>query len=184
VPRYNLYPAAELDAAAPQHPVMFSTGPDAMLNTLALQEAGIDKNYKPAGEGIVEKDRVTGEPTGLIRSVSVKTTSSSKSATEAEQLDRLEALFRDYSSVGLTTVADRNSTSSAVRQFAELKAAQRLPVRMRVSYGVDAGGRLTAIQNQIGEIARHPLRQAIPASVISIALDSGMLITLRTAAVG
>jgi predicted amidohydrolase YtcJ len=177
--REQRYPTkAELDAAAPEHPVMFSTGPDAMLNTLALKKAGIDKDYRPAGEGIVDKDRQTGEPTGLLRSVSVKTTSSGKSASAAEQLERLEALFRDYNSVGLTTVCDRNSYRNAVQQFAELKAAQRLPVRMRVSYGVDAGGRLAAIQDEIRQIAKHPLRRDDPSlQIIGIKcfLDGGML---------
>ena len=64
------YPTkAELDAVAPKHPVVFSTGPDSMLNTLALKESGIDKNYQVSGPGIVDKDPATGEPTGLLRSV-------------------------------------------------------------------------------------------------------------------
>src|SRR5581483_12242528 len=90
------YPTrAELDLVAPNHPVVFSTGPDSMLNTLAMKENGIDKDYKPAGAGVVEKDPKTGEPTGLLRAVSVKSKSSSKSATTEQNLDRLVELFRD-----------------------------------------------------------------------------------------
>ena len=37
---------AELDAAAPEHPAAFRTGPDASLNTLALKLCGIDRNFK------------------------------------------------------------------------------------------------------------------------------------------
>ncbi|MGV3757433.1 MAG: amidohydrolase family protein, partial [Verrucomicrobiota bacterium] len=38
------YPTkAELDRVAPKHPVYFRTGPDAMLNTLALKLSGIDR---------------------------------------------------------------------------------------------------------------------------------------------
>ena len=177
--REQRYPTkAELDAAAPMHPVIFSTGPDAILNTLALKEAGIDKNYKPSGEGIVDKDPTTGEPTGLLRSVSVNAKSSGKSATSAQKLDRLEELFRDYNSVGLTTVADRDSSSGAIGQYAELKAAKRLTVRMRVSHGVDAGGRTTAVQDKIKEVAKHPLRKPDPLlQIIGIKcyLDGGML---------
>ena len=50
------YPTREeLDRVAPNHPVQFSTGPDSMLNSLALKLAGIDRNFKvPAGsEGVV-----------------------------------------------------------------------------------------------------------------------------------
>ena len=40
------YPTREeLDHVAPRHPVQFSTGPDSMLNSLALKFAGIDRNF-------------------------------------------------------------------------------------------------------------------------------------------
>src|SRR3954454_4663860 len=41
------YPArAELDRVAPRNPVLFSTGPDASINTLALKLSGIDKDFQ------------------------------------------------------------------------------------------------------------------------------------------
>jgi predicted amidohydrolase YtcJ len=51
------YPTkAELDAAAPRHPVLFRTGPDASLNSLALQLSGIDRDFKVTdGGGFAEK---------------------------------------------------------------------------------------------------------------------------------
>lgn len=177
--REQRYPSkAELDAAAPEHPVIFSTGPDAMLSTRALKEAGIDKNYRPAGEGIVDKHPETGEPTGLVRSVSVNFKSSNKTATAAEKLDRLEQLFRDYNAVGLTAVADRDCSPNAIAQYAELKGAGRLPVRVRISHSVDAGGKLSAIQDTIREIAAHPLRKddsQLAIVGIKCYLDGGML---------
>ena len=46
------YPTrAELDRAAPDNPVLFATGPDASLNTLALEQSGIDKDFKVEGAG-------------------------------------------------------------------------------------------------------------------------------------
>ncbi len=65
------YPTrAELDSVAPHHPVMYLTGPDAALNSLALKLSGIDRSFKitDGGTGFVEKDPKTGEPTGIIRS--------------------------------------------------------------------------------------------------------------------
>src|SRR5271157_413711 len=59
----------ELDQVAPKNPVAFSTGPDAVLNTLALKLNGIDKSYQ-VPEGVpcrVERDARTGEPTGILR---------------------------------------------------------------------------------------------------------------------
>src|SRR5262249_46291087 len=64
------YPTrAELDRAAPENPVLFSTGPDASLNSLAMKLSGIDKDFHPEGAGKVEKDPTTGEPTGILRNL-------------------------------------------------------------------------------------------------------------------
>jgi predicted amidohydrolase YtcJ len=173
------YPTrAELDAAAPKHPVVFSTGPDSMLNTLAMKENGIDKDYKPGGAGVVEKDPKTGEPTGLVRAVSVKSRSSNKSATTEQKLARLTELFRDYNSVGLTCVADRNSSPEAIAEYQQLKADGRLSVRMMISHSVNGGGRLDAVQEDIRRIAKHPLRQPdnwLRIVGIKCFLDGGML---------
>ena len=57
--REQRYPTRrELDEAAPDNPVVFATGPDASLNTLALKLSGIDKDFKVAdgGPGYAEKD--------------------------------------------------------------------------------------------------------------------------------
>src|SRR3954466_15142218 len=81
--REQRYPTrAELDAAAPRHPVLFRTGPDASLNTLALTLSGIDRDFKVSdgGGGFAEKDPTTGEPTGILRNCTnaVKVVDSSK----------------------------------------------------------------------------------------------------------
>lgn len=179
--REQRYPTkAELDAAAPKHPVVFATGPDAMCNSLALKESGIDKDFQVTGSGYIEKDLKTGEPTGLLRSCTryVKSKSSSKLASSEEKLARLEQLFRDYNSVGLTTVADRDSSSGAIDQYQQLKTAGRLSVRMRVSYGIGSGGSLESVQEQIRGIGKHKLHQPDPWLQIvgtKCYLDGGML---------
>jgi predicted amidohydrolase YtcJ len=175
------YPTrVELDAVAPNHPVVFSTGPDAMLNSLALAESGIDKSFEVTGAGIVEKDPVTGEPTGLLRSCSryVKSKSSGRQASDTEQNDRLAALLADYNSVGLTCVADRNASAGGIGQYQQLRADGRLTVRMMISHGVDGSGKLPAVQEKIREVARHPLRKPDPLlRIVGIKcfLDGGML---------
>src|SRR5215471_17030226 len=60
--REQRYPTRqELDEAAPKNPVVFSTGPDASLNSLALKLSKIDKDFKvtDGGPGFVEKDPKT-----------------------------------------------------------------------------------------------------------------------------
>ena len=101
----------ELDRAAPENPVLFATGPDASLNSLALKLSGIDKDFRPEGPGKVEKDPKTGEPTGILRNLTryVKVTSSERKPTEQDQDRRLIELFHDYNSVGITAVIDRDA---------------------------------------------------------------------------
>src|SRR5690349_2133308 len=94
--REQRYPTRqELDDAAPDNPVLFATGPDASLNTLALKLSGIDRDFRPEGPGKVEKDPKTGEPTGILRNLTryVKATPAERTPTEADRDRRLIALF-------------------------------------------------------------------------------------------
>ena len=175
------YPTrAELDAAAPKHPVMFSTGPDGMLNSLALKVSGIDKDFQVAGNGQVEKDPQTGEPTGMLRSCTryAKVKSSAKSASGEQRRTRLEELFRDYNSVGITSIADRDASSGNVELYEQLLADDGLSVRVMISQSLDVGGRIEAVRERLGAIAAHPLRAENPRlRIVGIKtyLDGGML---------
>jgi len=46
------------------------------------------------------------------------------------------ALFKDYNSVGITTISDRNAGLGAIEGYAKLRDAGRLTVRVRASQGV------------------------------------------------
>ncbi len=179
--REQRYPTrAELDEAAPKHPVVFSTGPDASVNSLALKLSGIDKNFRVAGTGQVETDPISGEPTGILRSCSryLKIKSSGDSATDQDRTERLKQLFHDYNSVGLTTVCDRNCSASALNRYRKLKAGAELSVRMAVSRGINGQGKVPAVQEQIREIAADPLCHGDPMlRIIGVKafLDGGML---------
>jgi predicted amidohydrolase YtcJ len=177
-PRYPT--RKELDAVAPKHPVVFSTGPDAMLNSLALNLSGIDKDFQVTGTGSVEKDPATGEPTGLLRSCGryIKSKPSDKSPTEKDRLDRLEMLFHDYNSVGLTAVADRNAGFEDVARYQKLKANDRLTVRVRASVSVSNQAGIESVRERLKEIARHPARTKndwVHIVGIKTFLDGGML---------
>jgi predicted amidohydrolase YtcJ len=176
-PRYPT--RAELDAAAPKHPVMFSTGPDGMLNTLALKESGIDRNFVVTGTGQIEKD-ASGEPTGMLRSCTryAKAKASGKTATDSEKQAALEKLFADYNSVGLTTVSDRNCGEADLARYQQLLKNGLLSVRMMVSGSVDAAEKTESVQKRIRFWGSHPLRaKSNELRVIGTKsfLDGGML---------
>lgn len=172
---------AELDKIAPKHPVVFSTGPDGMANSLALAESGIDKDFVVTGSGAIEKDSATGEPTGMLRGGTkryLKSKSTPSKATEQDRQDHLVALLADYNSVGLTTLGDRDTSADGIERYRQLYEQQRLTCRVAASHSVDAGAKVETVQEAIRQVARHPLRQEdLMLRVIGIKtyLDGGML---------
>jgi len=179
--REQRYPTkAELDEAAPLNPVVFATGPDASVNSLALKLSGIDKDFQPPAGGKIERDPATGEPTGILRNAtsSLKTKTVERRPTAAERDARLKQLLADYNSVGITGIVDRNCSADDLAQYARLQASGDLSTRVAVSYGVSNKLSVAEMQKQIREIAAHPLRQ--PSSQLRIIgiktfLDGGML---------
>ncbi len=180
--REQRYPTrAELDRVAPANPVSFSTGPDASLNTLALKLSGLDRDFKvtDGGPGHIEKD-AHGEPTGILRSCTrfVKSESANKKPAEEDLYQRTLQLFKDYNSVGLTSVCDRDADPSAIARYQKMLANGDLTVRVSISHSIGTIGPLEDIQAKIREVARHPLREDHPLlRIIGIKtyLDGGML---------
>ena len=176
------YPTrAELDRIAPNNPVVFSTGPDAMLNSLALKLGGYSRDYKvPAGSaGKMEVD-ANGEPTGLLRSLShnVKALTSAKSPTAEDTYRRTLELFKDYNAVGLTTVADRDSSLKQCELYQQMLTKGDLTVRMRASPGIPTMSLWPASAKAIDEVIQHPLTKNDPMLQIigtKVYLDGGML---------
>lgn len=182
--REQRYPTrAELDQAAPRHPVMFRTGPDASLNSLALRLSGIDKDFRvtDGGSGFAEKDPQTGEPTGILRNCTryVKVRPTGRTPTLSDRCQRLAELFRDYNAVGLTSVGDRDASAGDLEVYQKLRAEGRLSVRVSASYHIDTLGPLAEVQANIRRVAEHPLfKQPDPfLRIVGVKtyLDGGML---------
>ena len=178
------YPTkAEMDAAAPEHPVLYSTGPDASINSLALKLSKIDKHFKvnDGGAGYIEKDAKTGEPTGILRNCTrfVKTSQpSQRQPNENDHLERLELLLKDYNSVGITGIVDRGAGDSSLNRFKKLREANKLTVRLAASVSMGTSDPMEKLQASITKLSQHPLRKPDPFIHIigvKIFLDGGML---------
>jgi predicted amidohydrolase YtcJ len=181
--REQRYPTRkELDEAAPDNPVVFSTGPDASLNTLALKLSGIDKDFKVAdgGPGHAEKDERTGEPTGILRSCTryVKSQPAGRQPTELDRTERLLQLFKDYASVGLTTIGDRDASRDHINRYRRLRQQNKLPLRVAVSHHIDTIGAIEKIQQNVRRVTEDPLVKGddrLRIVGIKTYLDGGML---------
>ena len=172
----------ELDAAAPRHPVVFRTGPDAALSSLALQLSGIDRNFQVTDgkPGFIERDPKTGELTGILRSCTryIKQKSGGKRPTDQERYGRLKALLAAYNEVGITSVTDREADDASVALFKQLRDKGELTCRVFLTYYVDAQAPIEKVEAAILRAAKHPLHaynDLLWLRGIKIYLDGGML---------
>lgn len=141
---------------------MFRTGPDASLNSLALELNGIDRDYRvPEGTSArVERD-AAGNPTGILRSAArlIKTEPSGKEPTRQDRLDRLERMLRAYNAAGLTSVADRDASDDEVELYRALHENGRLSCRVFLSLHVDAADPIEEIEAALDRAAADPLHE-------------------------
>ena len=176
------YPSrGELDAVAPRHPVIFRTGPDASLNSAAMERLGITRSTRAPEGSKIERVPGASEPSGIVRNwsriFSIPETGSEPS--EREKTQRLQQLFHDYNRVGLTTIADRNASLASMARYRRLLDERRLTVRIAASRSVsNAGSRKQMIQ-QIELIAAEPESHSSDPKLRTIGvkmfLDGGML---------
>jgi len=157
------YPTrAELDEAAPRNPVVFRTGPDASLNSLALKLSGIDRNFEitDGKPGRIEKDS-TGEPTGILRSCArfIKYVDPGKKPSLDDRLARLKQLLADYNSVGITSIVDGDAEDEEVELYRTLKERGELTCRTFVVLSVDAQMPMEQIRERMRKAASDPLHR-------------------------
>ena len=180
--REQRYPTrTELDRAAPRHPAAFHTGPDASLNSMALEMSGIDAKFQvPDGQPCrVERDP-SGHPTGILRNCAqyIRSVSGASSPSEADRLARLRELLADYNAVGITSIVDANTSQRDLELYRTLLEQNALTCRTFMAYGVDAQAPLDRIEKTIREAASHPLHQhsdMLWLRGIKVFLDGGML---------
>lgn len=180
--REQRYPTrAELDRAAPRHPVVFRTGPDASLNSMALSMSGIDAAFQvPAGQPCkVERD-ATGAPAGILRNCGqyIRSTPSAPPPGAADRLARLRALLADYNATGITSIVDANTSRDEVELYRTLWQQQALTCRTFLTFAVDAQAPLDRIEASIRQAASDPLHRRddmLWLRGVKVFLDGGML---------
>ena len=121
----------ELDAAAPDHPVVVDGAYAFSMNSAGLRAAGITRETPdPPGGGIV-KD-ASGEPTGLLRNVR-GLLAKFRPPPGTLSLDMLEKVHQQYLATGITSVFERGATLDGFKTYRALKDAGRLAVRSTVT---------------------------------------------------
>ena len=129
---------AELDAAAPRHPVAVDGAYALMLNTAAIRAAGIASTTPdPPGGAIVKGP--DGEPTGLLRNVGALL-SRFMPRGGGVPLGTLERVHKKYGEAGITSVIERGADLEGYRAYRDLHRQSRLHVRATVTLRVASDG--------------------------------------------
>jgi len=182
--RDKRYPTkAELDEAVPEHPAFMRTGPDAMVNSLALAKLGITKETedRPDSEhGRIERDPQTREPTGMLRNCrSVGHFLAPEFVITPEmRKSQLKKQMTAYNSVGITTVADRNASGSDLALYAALRNDGELTCRIYASHEIGATLTPDEIEAKVAAVAKSPFAKKndmIWCGGVKMFLDGGML---------
>ena len=130
-----------LDKIVPDRPVILDAfdGHSSWVNSKALELAGITKETPDPPRGRIERDPVTGEPTGTLREsaarlVIVKT----PPYTHDEFVMGLRRGLKMANRFGITSVQEARVTDQHLNAFAELDKSDELTVRTVAAMGFDA----------------------------------------------
>ncbi len=132
---------AELDAIAPDHPVLHQAGPAGMVNTKALEISGVTKATVDPPAGRVVRDPKTGEATGMIRNAysvlkGLPNFTSADDGPADEQ--RVRDLFGRYNARGITSIADRAASDKAIEIYRKMRDESRLTLRVNATRVLDS----------------------------------------------
>ncbi|MFA4928137.1 MAG: amidohydrolase [Patulibacter sp.] len=123
----------ELDAALPDRPVLlqhFSIHA-ALVNAAALREAGIDATTPDPVGGRIERDPVSGEPTGLLIESAVHLVEQRiPGPGQAERVAELRHAMVALNRLGVTSVTDPMVTPQGLRDYAALRRGGAPTVRV------------------------------------------------------
>jgi len=149
-------PTREVLDVATEHPVLFDASYVVVVNTLALKLSGITRDTPNPPHGEIVKDP-NGEPNGILRNAQslLKGLKPAATFSEQEKLAALERMLRMYREAGITTIGEGGATPEEISLYERLKAEQRLPVRVVMTWWVNIGRPAEEI---IAEIRSRPWR--------------------------
>lgn len=128
---------AELDAVSTEEPIAVRAGGHiTVLNTKALELAGIDHDYVPPSYSVtglpeVERDG-DGNPTGVVKEMDTLLPFPAPDDRDALREALRNGLEENFTRFGVTTIGEISETVEGIECMDELATEGRLPVEMRV----------------------------------------------------
>ena len=134
----------ELDQAAPDHPVCLPIGHFTLVNSKALELAGITKETPDPDGGIIHRDKTTGEPNGTLEeSAEDLVHNLLPDWSEDERVDQMKYAMQYFNGFGLTSaISAAGRSSDAPRPPEDTSArARRASLRISAMYAPTGGTR-------------------------------------------
>lgn len=134
---------ADLDAASSRHPIflLHVSGHMAVVNSRALELAGITRNTRDPEGGVIERD-ASGEPTGLLKeNAQALARRAMPPRSLQESIHALATAGRELAALGITSAQDAWAgwmVPAEFRAYQQASAENLLPQRVRLMPDVDA----------------------------------------------
>lgn len=124
--------AAQLDAVTPNHPAFLrrKCGHAGWANSLALKLAGVTRDTPDPDGGAIERDPVTGEPTGILLERAMDLIFRLQAIpSDAEAVEAVRVAMRRAHSMGITGIHNMEA-APALRAFQELRSRGEWKLRV------------------------------------------------------
>lgn len=173
-------PTREVLDVAAEHPVLFDASYTVVVNSYALKLCGIARDTpNPPGGEIVKDAR--GEPNGILKnaqSLLKGPGSRSERFTDQEKLEALEGMLNRYVAAGLTSIGDRAVSRDDIALYEKLKARKGLPIRVVLTWRVNAARPLEEIVHEVQSAPYSPGGgdDWLKFGTFKVTLDGGMTI--------
>lgn len=156
------WPSKELiDGVSPDNPVILSRadGHSVLVNSFVLKQSGITGSTPDPFGGEIQKDPVTGEPTGILKETAESLIKTGASKTERSPEEEAERTWQGYL-LALKEARELGVTSIQVPGTADFNAYEKLQKEGLLTSRIDIGRSLTgdpeALGNYMDLVKKYP----------------------------
>ena len=167
-------PRLVLDAAVPDRPVhiMSADGRAAWVNTKALRLAGIGRHTADPQHGAIERDKRTGEATGILNGAAISlVTRHVPVPTQEDRARALRAAVREAHRRGVTSVQNAGGTAEDLEMFDEARRKGDLQVRVYSALSIGPALGEHDLERIDGIVKKYPDDPVFKAGAVHITLD-------------
>jgi predicted amidohydrolase YtcJ len=170
-------PTREVLDVTRDHPVMWDLSYVVVVNTRALEVAGITRDTPNPPGGEIVRD-ASGEPNGVLKNAQslLRGLRDSEPASEAERLDALEGMLKRYVAAGLTSIIDRALSPADIALYEKLRRERGLPLRVVTTWRMPTGGTVEEAVRRVESGPKPYGDEWLRLGIFKVTLDGGMTI--------